>query len=114
MTTKDNEFWRKYEAHDRKAVEEWLKYSQSEARENISHIHLFSTGGTEEQVRFGADIQHDARFSPDGAMIVYCRAPSMDGPWQLWITDLASDDLDSIQITNRASNRLPDWHQTEA
>ncbi len=76
------------------------------------HIHLFYTDdGTEEQVTFGADIQHDARFSPDGSMIVFCRAPNEDGPWQIWITDLESDDLDSIQITNEGSNRLPDWHQ---
>jgi formylglycine-generating enzyme required for sulfatase activity len=77
------------------------------------HIHLFYTeDGTEEQVTFGADIQHDARFSPDGSMVAFCRAPSEDGPWQIWITDLESDDLDSIQITNQGSNRLPDWHQT--
>jgi Tol biopolymer transport system component len=63
-------------------------------------------------VTFGADIQHDARFSPDGSMIAFCRAPSEDGPWQIWITDLESDDLDSIQITSRGSNRLPDWHPT--
>ena len=78
------------------------------------HIHLFYTeDGTEEQVTFGADIQHDARFSPDGSMIVFCRAPNEDGPWQIWITDLESDDLDSIQITNQGSNRLPDWHRKE-
>ncbi len=78
------------------------------------HIHIYYTDdATEEQVTFGADIQHEARFSPDGTMIVYCRAATEDGPWQLWITDLASDDLDAIQITNQGSNRLPDWHQTE-
>ena len=74
------------------------------------HIHLYYTDDqTEEQVTFGADMQHDARFSPDGSMIVYCRAPSTDGPWQIWITDLLSDELDSIQITTEGSNRLPDW-----
>ena len=66
------------------------------------HIHLLHTeDGTEEQVTFGADIQHDARFSPDGSMIVFCRAPNEDGPWQIWITDLDSDDLDSVQITGQ-------------
>ena len=75
---------------------------------------LYTEDGTEEQVTFGADIQHDARFSPDGSMIVFCRAPNEDGPWQIWITDLESDDLDSIQITNQGSNRLPDWHQNES
>ena len=75
------------------------------------HIHLYYTGdAVEEQVTFGADIQHDARFSPDGSLFVYSRAPTEDGPWQIWITDLESDDLDSIQITTQGSNRLPDWH----
>ena len=76
------------------------------------HIHLhYSEDGTEEQVTFGADVQHDARFSPDGSMIVYCRAPSEEGPWQLWITDLESDGLETMQITTEGSNRLPDWHR---
>ena len=76
------------------------------------HIHLFYTDdAVEEQVTFGADIQHDARFSHNGLMFVYSRAPTENGPWQLWITDLESDDLDSIQITEKGSNRLPDWHR---
>ena len=75
------------------------------------HVHvLYTEDGTEEQVTFGADIQHDARFSPDGSMIVFARAPTESGPWQIWITDLESDDLDSIQITHEGSNRLPDWY----
>jgi len=74
-------------------------------------IHLFTTSdGSEEQVTFGADIQRDGRFASDGSMFVYSRAPTEDGPWQIWITDLESDDLDSIKITNQGSNRLPDWH----
>jgi len=78
------------------------------------HIHLYYIDDrSEEQITFGADIQHDGRFSPDGSMVVYCRAPSEDGPWQLWVTDLESDDLDSVQITHVGSNRLPDWHWDE-
>ncbi|MDP6723446.1 MAG: SUMF1/EgtB/PvdO family nonheme iron enzyme [Pirellulaceae bacterium] len=77
------------------------------------HIHLhYADDGSEEQVTFGADVQHDARFSPDSSMIVYCRAPSEEGPWQLWITDLEGDDLEAIQITNEGSNQLPDWHKS--
>ena len=46
-------------------------------------------------------------------MIVFCRAPTLEGPWQLCITALESDDLDYVQITNEGSNRLPDWHALE-
>jgi Tol biopolymer transport system component len=75
------------------------------------HIHqLYLEDQTEEQVTYGADIQHDARYSPDGSMIVFCRAPTPDGPWQICIADLESDDLDVVQLTNEGSNRLPDWH----
>ncbi len=70
-------------------------------------------GETEEQITFGGDIQHEARYSPDGSMIVFCRAPSAQGPWQICIADLQSDDLDSIQITHEDSNSLPDWHAVE-
>jgi formylglycine-generating enzyme required for sulfatase activity/Tol biopolymer transport system component len=69
--------------------------------------------GTEEQVTFGADVQHDARYSPDSTMIVFCRAPTPEGPWQLSITDLESENLDTIQITHEGSNSLPDWHRVE-
>ena len=75
------------------------------------HIHEVNLErGDEEQLTFGADIQHDGRYSPDGSMMVFCRAPIAEGPWQLCIVDLNSDELDSIQITREGSNTLPDWH----
>ncbi len=78
------------------------------------HIHQFYIDSeSEEQVTFGADIQHDPRYSPDGSMIVFCRAPTLKGPWQICIADLVSDDLDFVQITSEGSNRLPDWHVSE-
>ncbi len=76
------------------------------------HIHQTNTEH-EEQLTFGAGVQHDARYSPDGSMIVFCRAPTTSGPWQICISDLKSDNLDTIQITKEGSNRLPDWHASE-
>jgi Tol biopolymer transport system component len=67
----------------------------------------------EEQLTFGADVQHDARYSPDGSMIVFCRAPTPSGPWQICISDLKSNNLDTIQVTREGSNSLPDWHKSE-
>ncbi|MBM4091039.1 MAG: hypothetical protein FJ276_16700 [Planctomycetes bacterium] len=73
------------------------------------HIHEFDLeSGSEEQLTFGADIQHDARYSPDGSLLVFSRAPASEGPWQIWLLDLNSDDLDTIPITHDGSNRLPD------
>jgi len=74
------------------------------------HIHeLDLATGQEEQLTFGADIQRDARYSPDGSLITFCRAPTEEGPWQICLLDLESDDLDWVQITHKGSNQLPDW-----
>ena len=37
------------------------------------HIHQIESD-SEEQITFGADVQHETRYSPDGSMIVFCRA----------------------------------------
>ncbi len=75
------------------------------------HIHQIDADGKNwEQVTFGADMQHDACFSPDGSMILFCRAPSPEGPWQICVKKLDSDDLDFMQLTQTGSNLLPDWH----
>jgi Tol biopolymer transport system component len=66
-----------------------------------------------EQMTFGADVQHDARYSPDGTMIVFCRAPAPEGPWQICVKKLDSDDEEFVQLTTDGSNLLPDWHAGE-
>jgi sulfatase modifying factor 1 len=78
------------------------------------HVYqLESDGKNWEQVTFGADVQHDARYSPDETMFVYCRAPSPEGPWQLCVKKFESDDFDFAQITSEGSNSLPDWNSLE-
>jgi formylglycine-generating enzyme required for sulfatase activity len=76
------------------------------------HIYQMDVDGKNwEQLTFGADVQHDARYSPDGTMIIFCRAPSPEGPWQICLKKLDSDDLDFAQLTKEGSNLLPDWHR---
>jgi len=78
------------------------------------HVYqLESDGKNWEQVTFGADVQHDARYSPDESMFVYCRAPSPEGPWQICVKKFDSDDFDFAQITSEGSNSLPDWTARE-
>jgi formylglycine-generating enzyme required for sulfatase activity len=78
------------------------------------HIHqVDADGGNWEQVTFGADVQHDACYSPDGSMILFCRAPAPEGPWQICVKALDGDDLDFTQLTRQGSNLLPDWHAEE-
>jgi formylglycine-generating enzyme required for sulfatase activity len=78
------------------------------------HIHQVDLDGSNwEQMTFGADVQHDARYSPDGSLILFCRAPTPDGPWQICVKEVDADDLNFTQLTKEGSNLLPDWHAVE-
>ncbi len=78
------------------------------------HVYQLEADGKNwEQVTFGADVQHDARYSPDESAFVYCRAPSPEGPWQICVKKFDSDDFDFAQITSEGSNSLPDWTVVE-
>jgi formylglycine-generating enzyme required for sulfatase activity len=74
------------------------------------HIHQVGADGRNwEQVTDGADVQHDARYSPDGSMIVFCRAPSAEGPWKICIARLGDESMDFVEIPAEGSNLQPDW-----
>ena len=78
------------------------------------HIHQVGVDGKGwDQLTFGADIQHDARYSPDGTKILFCRAPTPEGPWQICVQKLADDEDEFLAITKEGSNLLPDWHADE-
>jgi WD40 repeat protein len=77
------------------------------------HIHEIGIDGKgADQLSFGADVQHDARYSPDGTMIVFCRAPAPEGPWQICIQKREAEG-EFVTITKEGSNSLPDWHADE-
>jgi formylglycine-generating enzyme required for sulfatase activity/Tol biopolymer transport system component len=95
---------------------EWSRNGKTILCQTVQgHIHQVDLNGENwEQVTFGADLQHDARYSPDGSMIVFCRAPTPEGPWQICVKNLDADDnLNFIQLTKEGSNLLPDWHANE-
>ena len=78
------------------------------------HIHQVGVDGKGwDQLTFGADVQHDARYSPDGTMILFCRAPAPEGPWQICVQKLAGDEDEFVALTSEGSNLLPDWHGDE-
>jgi TolB protein len=78
------------------------------------HIHEVGVDGKGgDQLTFGNDVQHDARYSPDGTMIVFCRAPDPAGPWQICVQRLGGGETDFVALTKEGSNLLPDWHPDE-
>ncbi len=78
------------------------------------HIHQVGVDGQGwEQLTCGADVQHDARYSPDGTMILFCRAPAPEGPWQICVKRLDGDEEEFTPLTTEGSNLLPDWHAAE-
>jgi formylglycine-generating enzyme required for sulfatase activity len=78
------------------------------------HIHQVGVDGKNwEQLTFGADVQHDARYSPDGTMILFCRAPAPEGPWQICVKRLDGDEDEFVPLTKEGSSLLPDWHAGE-
>jgi len=66
-----------------------------------------SDGKDEEDMTFGAGVQHQAQFSPDGGWIVYTRGNSAEGPWMLHLLRRA-DGAERV-ITFSGSVRYPDW-----
>ena len=78
------------------------------------HIHQVDRDGKNwEQLTFGADVQHDARYSPDGAMFLFCRAPAPEGPWQICLKPLDADLEEFVVLTREGSNLQPDWSLSE-
>jgi Tol biopolymer transport system component len=58
-------------------------------------------------------VQHDARYSPDEKMILFCRAPAPEGPWQICVQRVDGDEDEFVPLTKDSSNQLPDWHADE-
>ena len=77
------------------------------------HIHQIGVDGKDwEQVTFGNDVQHDGRYSPDGSMILFCRVPAPEGPWQICVKRI-EDEKEFVQITTEGSNSSADWCEDE-
>jgi formylglycine-generating enzyme required for sulfatase activity len=93
----------------------WSKDGQRILCQTVQgHIHEVGIDGKGwDQLTFGADVQHDARYSPDGRIILFCRAPSPEGPWQICVQRLGGDEDEFVALTKEGSNLLPDWHGDE-
>jgi formylglycine-generating enzyme required for sulfatase activity len=103
------------EAEEACCTPEWSKDGKKILCQTVQgHIHQVGVDGKNwEQLTYGADVQHDARYSPDGTMILFCRAPTPEGPWQICLKKQDPDSEEFVQLTREGSNSLPDWTGSE-
>jgi TolB protein len=73
-----------------------------------SHVCVIGADGKdEEDVTFGAGIQHQGQFSPDAAWIVFTRGNGPEGPWRLSLLERATGTERPVPFEGSA--RYPDW-----
>ena len=76
--------------------------------ETETHVWTISPDGTKNRpVTYFGGIQRYARFSPDGREIVFCQAPSPQGPWELYVIPAAGGT--PRKLTDQGSDMYPDW-----
>ena len=46
-------------------------------------------------------------------MLLFCRAPSTQGPWQVWAASLEKNSPAPVKLTSKGSNFMPDWDARE-
>lgn len=81
---------------------QWLLFQTS------NHICRIKPDGTdEEELTFGAGIQHQAQFSPDQKFIIFTRGNTAEGPWQLCLQELSSGNETTVPLSG--SFGYPDW-----
>jgi len=90
----------------------WSRDGRLIAFQDESHIYTIEPSGKDKyQVTTGGGVQHYPEWSPDNKLIVYCQAPSIEGPWQICV--VSADGGTPIQLTDTASNMNPDWRKGE-
>jgi len=112
ILTADGKEQRQLKAQEPCCTPEWSRDGKKFLCQTVQgHIHQVDASGDNwEQLTFGADVQHDARYSPDGSMILFCRAPTPEGPWQICVRRVDDDEDGFVALTKEGSNSLPDWH----
>jgi len=76
--------------------------------ETETHIWTINPDGTTNRpVTYFGGIQRYGRFSPDGRQMVFCQAPSPQGPWELYV--IAAAGGTPRRLTEEGSDMYPDW-----
>jgi Tol biopolymer transport system component len=76
-----------------------------ETESHICTINLDSSGNR--MVTYYGGVQRFGRFSPDGTRIIFCQAPSPEGPWELYAVPVGGGT--PTKLTEGGSDMQPDW-----
>ena len=72
------------------------------------HLCTIRPDGTKNRpLTWHGGVQRYGRFSPDGKSVVFCQAPSPDGPWELYT--VPSGGGTPARLPEGGSDMYPDW-----
>jgi len=76
--------------------------------ETETHLCTIRPDGTKNRLlTYFGGVQRYGRFSPDGRSIVFCQAPSPEGPWELYVIPAVGGS--PRRLTEDGSDMYPDW-----
>ncbi|MFB3892907.1 MAG: TolB family protein [Phycisphaerae bacterium] len=86
----------------------WSPSGASILYETESHLCTINPDGTKNKmITYYGGVQRYGRYSPDGTKIIFCQAPSPDGPYELYI--VPADGGSPTKLTEGGSDMYPDW-----
>ncbi|MGA2496837.1 MAG: hypothetical protein ABSH20_03805 [Tepidisphaeraceae bacterium] len=86
----------------------WAPGGKSIVYETETHLCTINPDGTKNRlITYYGGVQRFARFSPDGARLVFCQAASPQGPWELYIVPATGGT--PVKLTEGGSDMYPDW-----
>ena len=86
----------------------WSPSGKNLVYETETHLCTINPDGTKNRlITYFGGVQRYARFSPDGARLVFCQAASPDGPWELYVIPATGGT--PVQLTEGGSDMYPDW-----
>jgi Tol biopolymer transport system component len=76
--------------------------------ETEAHLFAIRPDGTKNRpLTWYGGVQRYGRFSPDGKNVVFCQAPSPEGPWELYT--VPSGGGTPARLTEGGSDMYPEW-----
>jgi TolB protein len=86
----------------------WSGGGEKIVYETETHLCTINPDGTKNRlITYFGGVQRYARFSPDGSKLIFCQAPSPDGPWELYL--IPSTGGTPVKLTDGGSDMYPDW-----